>query len=135
LGWREKNLESKLRFDPDLLHSYGLELRTNWVDDYFTTVSDLVKLSKNVKHEGFICYNSNGDSCKIKSPYYLMKKFLARKKPEKLITILKENNYKMFVQEEFYPLCEYLKENIDLFVSLDEQSRLKFIRQYISDIN
>jgi hypothetical protein len=64
-----------------------------------------------------------------------MKKFLARKKPEKLITILKENNYKMFVQEEFYPLCEYLKENIDLFVSLDEQSRLKFIRQYISDIN
>jgi hypothetical protein len=41
--------------------------------------------------------------------------------------------YKQTVEEEFYPMCEYLKENIKLVAAMDEQSRLAFIRQYIFD--
>jgi hypothetical protein len=125
LGWREKNLESKLRFDPDLLHSYGLELRTNWVDDYFTTVSDLIKLSKNVKHEGFIFYTDDGRAAKIKSPYYLVKKFLARcKNTNKILAKDAKQRY----PEEFYGIIDAVRADIDNFTLLSEQDRLSYIR-------
>jgi len=58
---------------------------------------------------------------------------LARKSPEKLIMILKDNTFKNLVDEEFYPICEYLQSNLEMFIELDEQDRLTFIRQYIFD--
>ena len=136
LGWRENTWDSKV-------HGFGISNAQSWKDFaetalhcYFpeymeTTVGEIVNLSKTVQHEGFMAWTEDGTCVKIKSPHYLVNKFIARKSPEKLIIVLKNNNYKEMVAEEFYPMCEYLKENLVEFTDMDEQTRLGYIRKYL----
>lgn len=42
------------------------------------TLNDLLKKLQDVKHEGFMVYTHGGRCCKLKSPYYLGKKFIMR---------------------------------------------------------
>lgn len=131
IGYREKAWNSPVKIDPLLLAVLGIEFGALPVLGFRTTVGEVIALTKTNKTEGFVFYTDDGLSSKIKSPYYLFKKFLARKTPEKLIVILKDNTFKNLVDEEFYPICEYLHANLEMFVGLSEQDRLTFIRQYI----
>jgi hypothetical protein len=70
----------------------------------------LLGLNKSIKHEGFCIYGSK--NFKLKSPYYLQSKALAR------------SNKQLKLDEEFKPLLELMPR------SLNEQERLEFIRSY-----
>lgn len=97
--------------------------------------SDVVQLAKTCKHEGFMVYG-NKTSLKIKSPYYLITKFLARAGEKKLLEgILSESNHqaKQRVEEEFYPLIDFLFANKAEFLTLDEQARINIIRGFLED--
>jgi len=92
------------------------------------TITELLNTIKTVKHEGFVFYTSDGISAKIKSPYYLVKKFVARNKNT---TKLMAHNVKEKVDEEYYPLIDHIQSNIEEFTLLDEQSRLELVRNFL----
>jgi hypothetical protein len=89
---------------------------------------------KDCQHEGFVVYGKH-TSLKIKSPYYLVSKFLARMNSEKLASMLeKPAIMKQRIEEEHYQLVDFLVANKDEFLNLGEQARLIFIRQYFERI-
>lgn len=99
--------------------------RPNWI---LTEFWNAVNLSKIVKHEGFVIRSQNPDNydftLKIKSPYYLALKAAARKKDI-------ESLDKSRVDEEFYDLIGYIKENKETFNVMEEQERLEFMKEFL----
>lgn len=126
-----------------VVHGYGDDVATEWqrlardcfncftTDAIHTTVGELVELSQGVTHEGFVAYTNDGVSFKIKSPHYLFNKFIARKSSNKLLDILQNKTYMQLVDEEYYPLCDYLRADMQTVVAMSEQDRLAYIREYI----
>ncbi len=97
-------------------------MRPDWIKARF---SDVVKAVKNCKHEGFCVYGwSSHTALKMKSPYYLALKAAARIKD---ITSLDKKR----VDEEFYPLIDQLAAMGAEFNELEEQVRLKMIRDLL----
>lgn len=112
--------------------SYGL-MRPEW---YRMRFGDVVKMNKTVDHEGFICYTPNGaHELKLKSPKYLVTKFLARIKGDNLISKLETDpqGIKMRVDEEFYPLIDYIHSIKLNFASLDEQARISVVNDFFEN--
>lgn len=92
------------------------------------TVQELQDHVKTVKHEGYVFYNKEGLASKIKSPWYLINKFFARKD---VINDVVSNKAKEIFDEEFYPLIDYIKKDQLHFTNLSEQDRLLYIRKYL----
>lgn len=132
LGWRENTWDSKVNgfgsatvwkiFAEDTLKCYSVE-------SYHYTVAELVAESKRVTHEGFVAYTEDGQAFKIKSPYYLTAKWVARNpRTEKLMT----KEFKEQIDEEYYPLLTFIRENIESYTLLSEQERLTYVRAFLS---
>jgi hypothetical protein len=94
--------------------------------------AEIVAETKACKHEGFVCYDtSNGHALKIKSPYYLTKKFFSRVRPEKLTVDWLQANRGNF-DEEFYGLIDYISASRDFFVAMSPEDRRAYIEDYLS---
>ena len=134
LGWRENTWESKINgFGSELIWKMFAEdtLKCRSVESFHYTVSELVAEAKKVKHEGFVAYTEDGQSFKIKSPYYLTAKWVARNpRTDKLLT----KEFKELIDEEYYPLLSHIRENIVEYTALDEQARLAWVRNYLETI-
>lgn len=133
LGWRENTWDSQV-------NGYSVEVSDHWkkfalsvirckyAESTETTVGELVALSKTVKHEGFVFYTEDGKSAKIKSPYYLVNKFVARNpRTDKLM----RKDIKQSIDEEYYPLIDAIQENIEWYTLLNEQDRLAWVRTFL----
>lgn len=95
---------------------------------FTTTFGDAKELVKYVRHEGFMVRDEERDVVvKIKSPYYLMKKWLARSPS----TSLKGKLDKTLYPEEFYPLVDHINDKFDQFVVMNEQQRIQFIENFL----
>ena len=93
------------------------------------SVGELVALSKKVKHEGFVLYTVDGTSAKIKSPYYLTSKWVARNpRTDKLVDM--NNDIKKNLDEEYYDLIDAIRLNIVEYTAMSEQERLAWVRSY-----
>ncbi len=58
-------------------------------------------------------------------------KFLARKRGDKLIELLYDvQQAKKTIDEEYYPLLDYLSSIKDEFIALSEQERIRKIEAY-----
>lgn len=91
---------------------------------------------KTVTHEGFVVRDGNGTPVlKLKSPYYLTTKFVARLKTERLEALLVDKQkFKIKLQdEEFFPLIDFIEEHYAEFVLLSEQERVILIRNYLEN--
>lgn len=98
------------------------------VEVYYTNVGELAKMVKTVKHEGFVFYTNEGVSAKIKSPYYLTAKWVARNpRTDKLLT----KEFREQIDEEYYGLLDHIRDNIESYTALDEQARLAWVRNYM----
>jgi hypothetical protein len=129
LGARENSWESKMlvhgKENAEWLRDYAIStLNCFYAEAEYMTVGELVKKSKSVQHEGYVAYTEDGQAFKIKSPYYLVQKALARKKD--ILMINKE-----LVEEEYYPLIAHLNSIKDEFNLLEEQDRLNVIRKFL----
>jgi len=100
-------------------------------------------MNKAAKYEGFVLYDESYSEIifKLKTPYYLITKFLGRnKKLEAMIKELKKKRadstfiQKYSIDEEFYPLIDYLSDHIDEVIALDQQGRIEFIRNYLTEL-
>jgi hypothetical protein len=95
---------------------------------HHVTLGLLKDLSKKVKHEGFVFYTDYCVGAKIKSPYYLVKKFVARNpNTEKLM----RPDIKQSLDEEYYPLITAIQENIVEYTAMGEQERLSWVRRFL----
>lgn len=97
---------------------------------------DLVKLNKTVDHEGFVCWTNDGQELKLKSPHYLVTKFLARMRAEKLVQAIETDpdQLKTRIDEEFYPVVDHIASIKNEFADSDEQTRIGMIREFIEDM-
>jgi hypothetical protein len=84
------------------------------------------EMANRVQHEGFvICVCETGETFKIKSKAYTIKKMMARK--EDVLTLNKER-----VPEEYYPMLEHFS-HLDEFKTADEQTRLRLMERWIEE--
>ena len=129
LGYRPKDWYSHVHPDPKLLAMLSIQFGTLPVEHHRMTVKELMDLSKQVKYEGFVFYTADGTGAKIKSPYYLTKKWVARNpRTDKL---MREDIYKQ-IDEEYYPLIDAIRANIVEYTAMDEQARLAWVREKLA---
>lgn len=130
LGWRENSWGSKVRgyHLADAWNDFATHnLKCYSAESFSTTVGELVALSKTVKHEGFVFYTKDGQSAKIKTPYYLTSKWVARNpRTDKLMS----KEFKEQIDEEYYGLLVHIQDNIAAYTLLSEQDRLAYVRNY-----
>ena len=130
IGMREVDDESPYFTDwrkelaLDVAAQYMNVMRTIWFCDEFKNVLSDVKTCQ---HEGYVVYGQTSKTVlKIKSPYYLALKAIARK--QDIMSLDKTR-----VDEEYYSLIDHLKKNSDMFNTLSEQDRLTYIRDYFQN--
>lgn len=123
------------------INGFGLECANEWkqfaetelncfsVDYFMTTIGELTEIVKTVKHEGFIFYCKDGTASKLKSPYYLVLKWVARNPSTNKLTNV-QHDFKKQINEEFYGLVDAIRKNIDEYTALSEQERLSWVRKF-----
>jgi hypothetical protein len=130
LGYREKTWGSKVGHHPAVLEQLSEMFHCFVPECYHLTVSALKSMVKTVKHEGFVFYDENGVGAKIKSPYYLTSKWVARNpRTDKLVDMNKDIKHNL--DEEYFPLVDAIRANIVEYTAMDEQARLAWVRNYM----
>ncbi len=131
LGYRENSWGSKVGHDNEVLKDLAEMFNCYRPEVYATTVGNLVEHTKNVRHEGFVFYTEDGVSAKIKSPYYLTSKWVARNpRTDKLVDLKKDIKHNL--DEEYYPLVDAIRANIVEYTAMDEQARLAWVREQLA---
>ena len=130
LGYRENSWDSNVGYNNQVLMDLADRFNCYKPEVYETTVGNLVEHTKNVRHEGFVFYTEDGVSAKIKSPYYLTSKWVARNpRTDKLVDM--KNDIKKNLDEEYYPLVDAIRANIVEYTAMDEQARLAWVRNFV----
>ena len=133
LGSREKTWESVARNDGwDSINEFALA--DHMVEWKRCTLGEVLREVKTVRHEGFVVYaNDYTTSFKIKSPYYLTAKWVARNpRTDKLVNM--QADIKQNLDEEYYPLVDAIRANIVEYTEMDEQARLAWVRNYLETV-
>jgi hypothetical protein len=133
LGYRENEFGSKVGHDPCVLQDLALLFNCHKPESVTTSMAALKNLAKECKHEGFVFYTNEGVSAKIKSPYYLTSKWVARNpRTDKLVDLNKDIKHQL--DEEYYPLVDAIRANIVEYTAMDEQARLEWVRNYMETV-
>jgi len=131
LGWRKKEWGSQVECDPFALGVNAQVFGAHHVESTVTTMGNLIEHTKNVRHEGYVFYTEDGVSAKIKSPYYLTSKWVARNpRTDKLVDLNKDIKHN--IDEEYYDLIDKIRANIEAYTAMDEQSRLAWVREQLA---
>lgn len=131
LGYRANVWGSPVGYSNDVLTDLAEMFNCYKPEFYETTVANLVEQTKNVKHEGFVFYTADGVSAKIKSPYYLTSKWVARNpRTDKLVDLNKDIKHNL--DEEYFPLVDAIRANIVQYTAMDEQARLAWVREQLA---
>ena len=127
LGLRSKVFGSPISVSPELNKSFGCFD----VEHVRCTIATLKLLARHVRHEGFVFYTEDGISAKIKSPYYLTSKWVARNpRTDKLTNLNKDIKHNL--DEEYYPLVDAIRANVEEYTAMTEQQRLSWCRQFLN---
>jgi hypothetical protein len=130
LGYRENEFGSNVGHDPFVLQDLGRMFNCFVPESVTTNMARLQELAKECKHEGYVFYTEDGVSAKIKSPYYLTSKWVARNpRTDKLVDLNKDIKHNL--DEEYYPLVDAIRANIVEYTAMDEQARLAWVRNQL----
>ena len=130
LGYRENDWRSEVGHDPFVLLDLKSAFNCRIPESVTTNMAQLERLAKECKHEGYVFYTDDGVSAKIKSPYYLTSKWVARNpRTDKLVDLKKDIKHQL--DEEYYPLVDAIRANIVEYTAMDEQARLVWVRNYM----
>jgi len=133
LGYRENTWCSRVGHDPAVLQDLANAFNCHETESYTTNMVRLKEMAKECKHEGFVFYTEDGVSAKIKSPYYLTSKWVARNpRTDKLVNM--QADIKHQLDEEYYPLVDAIRANIVEYTAMDEQARLAWVRNYMETV-
>jgi hypothetical protein len=133
LGYRDNMWGSKVGHHRSILEGLAVGFNCHVPEHYKVTLAKLKQMTKECKHEGYVFYTDDGVSAKIKSPYYLTSKWVARNpRTDKLIDLNKDIKHQL--DEEYYPLVDAIRENIVQYTAMDEQARLGWVRNYMETV-
>lgn len=132
LGYNNKVWDYDERIDPGQLANFADQMKCKLPMHMQTDIGHLKELARTAKTEGFVAYTESGEAFKIKTPYYLLKKLLARSKN---LNRLANPAIKEIMPEEFYPLVDEIQKDVTSFMDKTEQERLTWIRNYLENIN
>jgi hypothetical protein len=131
LGYRDNSWGSKVGHSPAVLNMISSVLNCYKPEDYRVTLGELKAMTKECRHEGFVFYTYDNVSAKIKSPYYLTSKWVARNpRTDKLVDLNKDIKHNL--DEEYYPLVDAIRANIVEYTAMDEQARLEWVREQLA---
>lgn len=93
------------------------------------TFGELKALLKTVEHEGFMVFDADTGKMlfKLKSPYYLISKFLGRSNEGNIGRKLDKRH----VDEEYYPLIDHIREHQATFNAMSEHEKIAFIQAFL----
>ena len=129
LGYRENQWHSPVEHDPFMLMEMGRALGCFVPESILTNIAQLQVLAKECRHEGYVAYTDDGISFKIKSPYYLTNKWVARNpRTDKLVDLNKDIKHN--IDEEYHNLIDAIRLNIVEYTAMTEQERLAWVRNY-----
>ena len=131
IGYRENSWHSVVRPEIFTLRDLASELGCYTPECTVTNMGRLQEMAKECRHEGYVFYTDEGVSAKIKSPYYLINKWVARN--PNTDKILRED-FKKSVDEEYHGLIDHIRVNIEEYTSMSEQDRLAWCRSYFESI-
>jgi hypothetical protein len=133
LGYRENKWHTPVEHDPFMLMEMGRALGCFVPESVTTSMAALKNLAKECKHEGYVAYTEDGISFKIKSPYYLTSKWVARNpRTDKLVDLKKDIKHN--IDEEYYGLIDAIRLNIEAYTAMNEQARLSWVRDYMETV-
>lgn len=130
LGIRDNEWRSQIGHSPGTLELMGKVFNCYVPEVYRVTLGELKSMTKECRHEGFVFYTAEGVSAKIKSPYYLTSKWVARNpRTDKLVDL--NRDIKHNIDEEYYGLIDAIRLNIEAYTAMNEQERLEWVRKYL----
>lgn len=133
LGFRENQWGSRVQYDSFTLRDLAQELGCYTPECVVSNMGRIQEMAKECRHEGYVVYTDDGLSTKIKSPYYLVNKWVARNpNTDKLVDT--KNDIKRSIDEEYHGLIDYIRENIVEYTAMNEQQRLEWVRNYMERI-
>ena len=94
--------------------------------EYRMTLGELIKKVKTVDHEGFVFYADTGETAKLKSPFYLAAKMFGREN----LDVLLEGRARNRLDEELWPLVDYVESIRERFETLTEQEKIGECRDF-----
>ena len=98
------------------------------------TFKQILREVKEVTHEGFMIYNSENNDCilKIKSPYYLSKKWVMRKNADRVF----EQDYRTLVDEEYFPIIDIIRKYYpkNVWVNISEQDKGEVFTKILQEL-
>jgi hypothetical protein len=128
LGLRDNKWCSRIGHSPGVLEIMGTVFNCYVPEVYRVSLGELKQMTKECRHEGYVFYTQDGVSAKIKSPYYLTSKWVARNpNTDKLMT----PQFREQIDEEYYGLLSHIRENIVQYTAMNEQARLAWVRNYM----
>lgn len=131
LGYRENSWGSRVGHDPFMLLELKDRFKCFAPESVTTNMARLKQMAKECRHEGYVFYTEDGVSAKIKSPYYLTSKWVARNpRTDKLVDLNKDIKHNL--DEEYYPLVDAIRANIVEYTAMDEQARLAWVREQLA---
>jgi hypothetical protein len=133
LGIRENQWRSPIGHSPGTIQLMGEVFKCHVPEVHRVNLGELKTMVKECRHEGYVFYTENGVSAKIKSPYYLTSKWVARNpRTDKLVDLKKDIKHQL--DEEYYGLIDAIRLNIDAYTAMNEQERLAWVRNYMENI-
>lgn len=130
LGIRDNSWRSRIGHSSGTLELMGKVFNCYVPEVYRVNLGELKAMVRECKHEGFVFYTQDGVSAKIKSPYYLTSKWVARNpRTDKLVDLNKDIKHN--IDEEYYGLIDAIRLNIEAYTAMNEQERLEWVRKYL----
>ncbi len=131
LGYRDNIWGSKVGHHRSILEGMAVGFNCHVPEHYKVTLGELKTMARECRHEGFVFYTADGVSAKIKSPYYLTSKWVARNpRTDKLVDLNRDIKHQL--DEEYYPLVDAIRANIEAYTAMDEQARLAWVREQLA---
>jgi hypothetical protein len=131
LGYRDNVWGSKVGHHRSILEGMAVGFNCHVPEHYKVSLGKLKTMARECRHEGFVFYTADGVSAKIKSPYYLTSKWVARNpRTDKLVDL--NRDIKHNIDEEYYGLIDAIRANIEAYTAMDEQSRLAWVRDQLA---
>jgi hypothetical protein len=132
LGYRENVWGSRVQHDSFILRELAQELGCYTPECTVTNMGRVQEMAKETTSEGYVIYTDDGVSTKIKSPYYLVNKWVARNpNTDKLVDL--NRDIKHSIDEEYHGLIDHIRENIVEYTAMTEQQRLEWVRNYMEN--
>jgi tRNA splicing ligase len=133
LGYRDNVWGSKVGHNVSVLQDLRTVFNCYVPEHYKVTMAELKVMAKECRHEGYVFYTADGVSAKIKSPYYLTSKWVARNpRTDKLVDMNKDIKHQL--DEEYYGLVDAIRANIVEYTAMDEQARLEWVRNFVETV-